>query len=97
MLQNVAVVGATGAVGRIIRRLLAERNFPYDNIKFLASARSAGSTVRFKDQELAVEELRPEVFDDIDLAICSTPDDVAAEFIPQAVERNAVCVDESGY
>jgi len=95
--ESLALVGATGAVGRIIRRLLAERNLPYQRIKFLASARSAGKTIEFKGQDVTVEELRPEAFDDVDLAIASTPDDVAAEFVPWAVERNAVVVDESGY
>ena len=96
MFQNVAVVGATGAVGRIIRQLLAERNFPHESITFLASARSAGSTIPFKGRDVVVKELQADAFDEIDLAICSTPDDVAAEFIPWAVERNTVCVDESG-
>jgi aspartate-semialdehyde dehydrogenase len=97
MLDCVAVVGATGAVGRLIRRLLEEREFPYGKIRFLASARSAGKELPFKGQSVTVEELRPEAFDDIDLAIASTPDDVAAEFIPGAVERGTVVVDESGY
>jgi len=95
--KSVALVGATGAVGRIIRQLLAERRFPYDRIKFLASARSAGKTIRFKDQDVTVEELKPEAFDDVDLVIASTPDDVAGEFAPWAVERGAVVVDESAY
>ena len=76
--DSIAVVGATGAVGTLIRELLAERKFPYKKIKFLASARSAGKTLPFNGQEITVEELRPEAFDDIDLAIASTPDDVAA-------------------
>ena len=97
MFQNVAVVGATGAVGRLIRQLLVERSFPYETITFLASTRSAGSTIRFNGQDIVVKELQPDAFDEIDLAICSTPDDVAAEFVPWAVERDAVCVDESGF
>ncbi len=97
MFDCVAVVGATGAVGRLIRRLLEERRFPYGKIKFLASARSAGKELPFKGQSVTVEELTPEAFDHIDLAIASTPDDVAAEFIPGAVERGVVVVDESGY
>jgi aspartate-semialdehyde dehydrogenase len=97
MLDCVAVVGATGAVGRLIRRLLEEREFPYGKIRFLASARSAGKELPFKGQSVTVEQLKPEAFDDIDLAIASTPDDVAAEFIPGAVERGTVVVDESGY
>jgi aspartate-semialdehyde dehydrogenase len=97
MFESVAVVGATGAVGRIIRRLLEQREFPYTKIKFLASARSVGKQIEFKGQQVTVEQLCPEAFDDIDLAIASTPDDVAAEFAPWAVERQAIVVDESGY
>ncbi len=97
MFDTIAIVGATGAVGQIIRRLLAERDFPYQQIKFLASARSAGSTIEFKGQTHTVEEMTPEVFANIDLAIGSTPDPVAKEFCPWAVERDCVVVDESGY
>ena len=97
MYENVALVGATGAVGSIVRGMLEERQFPYKTIKFLASARSAGKTVTFRGREHAVEELRPESFEDIDLVIASTPDNVAAEFVPWAVQRGAVVVDESGY
>ena len=97
MFETIAIVGATGAVGRIIRQLLEERDFPYWRIKFLASKRSAGTTVSFKGERHPVEELTPDAFDDIDLAIGSTPDDVAKEFCPWAVQRNCVVVDESGY
>ena len=97
MFDNVAIVGATGAVGTIICRLLAERKFPFKNIKFLASKRSAGKTVRFDGADYPVEELVPEAFEGIQLAIGSTPDDVARDFAPWAVERGAIVVDESGY
>ncbi len=97
MFENLALVGATGAVGKIVRQLLAERNFPFKSIKFLASARSAGKPICFAGQEHRVEELRPEAFTDVDLVIASTPDDVAKEFCPWAVARGAVVVDESGY
>lgn len=97
MFESIAVVGATGAVGRIIRALLEEREFPFKRIKFLASARSAGSTIDFAGEKHPVEELRPEAFEDVDLAIGSTPDPVAKEFAPWAVERGCVVVDESGY
>ena len=60
MFESIAVVGATGAVGRIIRALLEEREFPFEQIKFLASARSAGSTIDFAGRNFKVEELRPE-------------------------------------
>ena len=97
MFENLAVIGATGAVGRIVLQLLEERNFPFKKIKFLASARSAGSTITFRGQTYQIEELRPEAFEGIDLAIASTPDEVARDFAPYAVERGTVVVDESGY
>ena len=97
MFENIAVVGATGAVGTLIRELLAERKFPFETIRFLASARSAGSKLPFAGEEIEVEELKEECFDTIDLAISSTPDDVAAEFIPEAVKRGCLVIDESGY
>ncbi len=97
MIESIAIVGATGAVGRLIRQLLEERNFPYQKITFLASQRSAGTKISFQGAEHEVQLLCPEAFNDIDLAIGSTPDDVAAEFCPWAVERNCVVVDESGF
>jgi aspartate-semialdehyde dehydrogenase len=95
--ESIAVVGATGAVGTLIRTMLEERDFPFETIKFLASARSAGSTIEFAGRKHKVEELQPDAFDEIDLAIGSTPDPVAKEFVPWAVERGCVVVDESGY
>ncbi len=97
MFDTIAVVGATGAVGRIILQLLEERTFPYRRIKFLASARSAGKTVQFAGKQHPVELLTPEAFDGVDLAIGSTPDEVARDFVPWAVERGCIVVDESGY
>ncbi len=95
--DSIAVVGATGAVGTIIRQLLEKGGVPYKRIKFLASSRSAGKEIAFAGGTHTVEELRPDAFDGVQLAISSTPDDVAAEFIPKAVERGCVVVDESGY
>jgi aspartate-semialdehyde dehydrogenase len=95
--ESIAIVGATGAVGQLIRSMLEEREFPYERITFLASARSAGSTIEFKGEKHTVKELTPEAFEGIDLAIGSTPDAVAKDFVPWAVERNCVVVDESGY
>ncbi len=97
MFDSIAIVGATGAVGGIIRQLLEERNFPFRKITFLASARSAGSKLKFRGETHTVEELTPESFEGIDLAIGSTPDPIAKDFVPWAVERNCVVVDESGY
>lgn len=97
MIDTLAVVGATGAVGQIILRLLEDRKFPAKKFKFLASARSAGKTITFNGEEHTVEELRPEAFEGVEIAIGSTPDDTARDFVPWAVERGCVVVDESGY
>ncbi|MBP5621511.1 MAG: aspartate-semialdehyde dehydrogenase, partial [Thermoguttaceae bacterium] len=95
--DNVAVVGATGAVGTLIIRMLQERKFPYKKMKFLASKRSAGRSIPFNGDSVIVEELCPEAFDGVDLVIASTPDDVARDFVPEARKRVKVIVDESGY
>lgn len=97
MFRQVAIVGATGAVGRIMLQLLSERNFPAKSYKFLASARSAGQNLTFRGAAYPIEELRPEAFRGCDLVIASTPDDVAAKYLPAAVEAGATVIDESGY
>jgi len=93
----VAIVGVTGAVGTIMRQLLEARNFPCKQIKFVASARSAGKKLPYAGRQITVEELQDSVFDDVDLAISSTPDEVARDFIPEAVRRGCLVIDESGY
>jgi len=95
--QTVAIVGATGAVGRIILQLLEQRRFPAERFRFLSSARSAGRTITFQGQPHTVEELTPAAFDGTDLVISSTPDDVAAAYLPAAVAAGATVIDESGY
>ena len=97
MFDCVAVVGATGAVGTIIRQLLEAHRFPCKRIKFLASARSAGRKLPYAGREITVETMEGPAFDDVDLVISSTPDDVARDFIPDAVRRGCVVIDESGY
>jgi aspartate-semialdehyde dehydrogenase len=95
--ETLAIVGATGAVGSIIRRLLEERSFPITRVRFLASKRSAGTKLTFRGEEHVVEELCPDVFKGIDLAIGSTPDETARDFVPWAKQHGCVVVDESGY
>ena len=97
MKKRIAIAGATGAVGRLVRQMLETREFPYETISFLASQRSAGTTIKFKGEDHTIKLLEPDVFDEIDLVIGSTPDDVAAEFVPWAVQRGTIVVDESGY
>lgn len=97
MIDTLAIVGATGAVGRIILEQLVQREFPARRIKLLASARSAGRQMDVAGRSFTVEELTPESFADVTVAIGSTPDEVAAEFVPWAVERGTVVVDESAF
>lgn len=97
MFNTVAVVGATGAVGRIILQLLEQRKFPAKKFRFFASARSAGQKVNFAGSQITVEELTHSCFEGIDLVIASTPDETAAEFLPSALRAGCQVIDESGY
>lgn len=97
MIRTLAVVGATGAVGQIVLDEIQRQQLPYENLKLLASQRSAGKSLQVGDQEYTVELLEPSAFEDVDVVIASTPDEVAAEFIPWATERGAVVVDESAF
>jgi len=92
---NVAVVGATGAVGDLIRRVLAERQFPVKTIKFLASEKSAGKAVEFAGKSYPVEAIRAEAFAGVQIVLSSTPAGVSKEFSPVAVRAGAIVVDNS--
>src|SRR5688500_18706848 len=92
---NVAVVGATGAVGQEFLNVLAERNFPIRNLKLLASARSAGKTVSFNGKTYTIEELTHDSFKDVQIALFSAGGSISKEFGPSAVKAGAVVVDNS--
>lgn len=92
-----AVVGVTGAVGRIMLQLLEERPELAKSYKFLASARSAGTKLTFKGRSYAVDVLDAKAFQGVDLVLASTPDEVAAEYLPAAVAAGCKVIDESGY
>src|SRR5213592_2266567 len=92
---NVAVVGATGAVGQEFINVLAERNFPLRNIKFLASARSAGKTIEFAGKTYTVEELTKDSFKDVKIAFFSAGGSISKEFAPSAVKAGAIVVDNT--
>lgn len=92
---TVAVVGATGAVGRTMLKVLEDRDFPATEIVAMASSRSAGSKVPFKDGELTVRELTPQSFKGVDLALFSAGGDRSLEFAPHAVAAGCVVVDNS--
>jgi len=92
---NVAVVGATGAVGGQMISCLEERKFPTKSLKLLASERSEGKKIKYKSNELKVEVLGEHSFKDIDIALFSAGASVSREFAPIAADRGAVVVDNS--
>jgi aspartate-semialdehyde dehydrogenase len=95
MSVNVAIAGATGAVGQEFLTVLAERNFPIKNLRLLASGRSAGKTVEFRSQKLTVEELTKDSFKDVKIAFFSAGGSISKEFAPAAVAAKAVVVDNT--
>jgi len=92
---SVAVVGATGAVGTCMLKILEERNFPVSEVRPLASARSVGKSVPFCGKSLTVSELTHDAFEGIDIALFSAGASRSAEFAPSAVKAGAVVVDNT--
>lgn len=92
---NVAIAGATGAVGETFLQILEERNFPIKNLKLLASARSAGKRLKFKGEDYTVEELTHDSFKDIDIALFSAGGSRSLEFAPSAAKEGALVIDNS--
>ena len=92
---NIAIVGATGAVGIEILRVLERRNFPVGSLKLLASARSAGKTLEFKGKACKVEELKADSFKDVDIAFFSAGATRSREFVPHAKAAGAIVIDNS--
>src|SRR5262249_33158042 len=92
---SVAVVGATGAVGEVMRQVLDEHRFPFRAIKFLASERSAGKSLTFKGKKYDVELIRPEAFVGVDIVLSSTPATVSRENSPMAARAGAIVIDNS--
>jgi aspartate-semialdehyde dehydrogenase len=92
---NVAVIGATGLVGEAIVSILEERNFPIETIIPLASARSAGRTMKFREDTISVMDLQSFDFNNTDLCFFSAGSDVSNEFAPIAIEQGAVVIDNT--
>ncbi|WP_105616205.1 aspartate-semialdehyde dehydrogenase [Vallitalea okinawensis] len=93
---NLAIVGATGMVGRTFLKILEERNLPIKNLYLFASSRSAGNTITFKDHEYTVEELTETSFDrGIDIALFSAGGSTSKKFAPIAASKGCVVVDNS--
>lgn len=92
---RVAVVGATGAVGVEMLRVMERRNFPVASLRLLASARSAGTTQKFRGEDVSVEVLNVNSFEGIDVALFSAGGGISKEYAPIAVQSGAVVVDNS--
>ncbi|OEG00456.1 aspartate-semialdehyde dehydrogenase [Vulcanibacillus modesticaldus] len=92
---NVAIVGATGAVGKQIIRLLEERDFPIQQLKLLASKRSKGTIVEFKGKDLVVEEATPESFEGVDIALFSAGGKTSRSLAKIAVAKGAIVIDNT--
>jgi aspartate-semialdehyde dehydrogenase len=93
--KNVAVMGASGAVGQTMIQLLEERKFPVASVKFLASERSSGKRVTFRGESHPIEPLAPEAFRGVDIVLSSVPASISREFSPIAAKAGAVVVDNS--
>lgn len=93
--MNVAILGATGAVGREMMKILEERNFPISTLKLLASSRSAGKKLLFRGEELTVEEAQHTSFEGMDIVLGAASNALAKEMAPYIVEAGAVFVDNS--
>ena len=95
MFQNLAIVGATGAVGSELIQLLENRNYPLKQLRLFASTRSVGKQLPFQGKMITVEELTPNSFEGIDLALFSAGGQRSKEFVPHAVKAGAIVIDNS--
>jgi aspartate-semialdehyde dehydrogenase len=92
---NVAILGATGAVGTELLALLEERDFPLGTLKLLASKRSAGKSITFKGESLVIEEVTESSFDDVDIVLASAGGSISKQWLPIATKAGAVSIDNS--
>ncbi|MBQ7586319.1 MAG: aspartate-semialdehyde dehydrogenase [Desulfovibrionaceae bacterium] len=92
---KVGILGATGAVGQEMLKILAERNFPVAELRPLASARSAGSTLKFKGEEVKIVEAADSAFAGLDIVLGAAENDIAERFAPAIVKSKAIFVDNS--
>ncbi len=95
MKKNVAILGATGAVGREMLKILEERDFPIEKLTLLSSKRSAGKTLTFKGEEITLIEAADDVFEGVDIVLGAADNPVAKQFAPAIVKAGAVFVDNS--
>ncbi len=94
-LYTVAILGATGAVGQEMIKILQERDFPVGKLVPLASARSAGKTVKFRGEDVTIQEAKDDAFQGVDIVLGAAENDIAKQFAPAIVKAGAVFVDNS--
>ena len=92
---NIAILGATGVVGREITQIVDELKIDFNEIKFLSSAKSAGSEIEFQGKKYTVEEAKPESFDNVNIVLASAGGSTSQKFAPEIVKRGGVLVDNS--
>ena len=92
---NIAILGATGVVGREITKIVDELGIEFNEIKFLSSAKSAGTTLEFKGKTYTVEEAKPESFDGVNIVLASAGGTTSQKFAPEIVKRGGVLIDNS--
>ena len=92
---RIAILGATGVVGREITKITEELGIEYESIRFLSSPKSAGSKITFKGQEYTVEETKPEIFDNIDIVMASAGGSTSKTYAPEIVKRGGMIIDNS--
>src|ERR1700746_1416295 len=92
---HIAIVGATGAAGTELLRVLERRNFPVASLRAIGSARSVGKSIRFREEPIPVEKLGGQSFDKIDIAFFSAGGDVSRNFVPIACQADAIAIDKS--
>ncbi len=92
---NVAIMGATGAVGEEMLKILEERSFPVDKLTLLASSRSIGRKYKFKGRDIAVQELKEDSFKGIDIVLASAGGSISKKFVPFAVKEGSVVIDNT--
>lgn len=92
---NIAILGATGAVGRTMIKILEERNFPIKDLKLFASSASVGKIIRFKNKEIPVQEITNDSFVNLDIVFGAVGNDLAKKFAPEIVKSGAIFIDNS--
>src|SRR5881394_505155 len=92
---HVAIVGATGVVGQELLRVLERRNFPVASLRPISSARSAGKSVRFRNESVPVQQLDEDSFEKIDIAFFSAGGEISRKYVPLACQADAIAIDNS--